>query len=192
MSKLTEIVKQSQETANLELFNKLLNTSPKAEWAKDHPFAKVKKVINGQKIDVPAKYISIERIETLLTQVFQQWYVEILNCGQLAQSIFCVVRLHYYHPITQEWRFQDGVGAMDLQTQKDCSPADLSKIVSGAVQKGLPAAKSYAIKDAAQHLGKLFGKDLNRENVDYTSAFNAVTEHLNPALQRILGKDETA
>lgn len=28
--------------------------------------------------------------------------------------------------------------------------------------KALPAAKSYAIKDACEHIGKLFGRDLNR------------------------------
>ena len=32
-----------------------------------------------------------------------------------------------------------------------------------------PMAKSYAIKDAAEMLGKLFGKNLNRkEDIDYT------------------------
>jgi hypothetical protein len=30
--------------------------------------------------------------------------------------------------------------------------------------KGLPSAKSFAVKDACEHLGRLFGKDLNRES----------------------------
>lgn len=30
--------------------------------------------------------------------------------------------------------------------------------------KALPTAESYAIKDAAEKLGKLFGKDLNRKD----------------------------
>ena len=31
--------------------------------------------------------------------------------------------------------------------------------------KAAPAAESYAIKDAAEKLGKIFGKDLNRKDV---------------------------
>jgi len=30
---------------------------------------------------------------------------------------------------------------------------------------GLPAAESFAIKDAAEKIGRLFGKDLNRKDV---------------------------
>lgn len=39
------------------------------------------------------------------------------------------------------------------------------------VQKALPAAKAYAIKDAAEEFGKIFGRDLNRKDTfnDYTS-----------------------
>ena len=33
---------------------------------------------------------------------------------------------------------------------------------------GAPAAESYAVKDAAEKIGKLFGKDLNRkDNINY-------------------------
>jgi hypothetical protein len=178
--KAKEVLKQSVETANLELFNRFLNARPKPELLKAHEHIKIKK--NGQY--VPAKYLSIERVEQMLTQIFQDWYVEILNCGQLAQSIFCVVRLHYFHPIKQEWRFQDGVGAVDLQTKANAAASDLSQIVPGAVQKGLPSAKSYAIKNAAMHLGKLFGRDVNRDDYDYVSVYETnINPENNPDLQ---------
>jgi len=38
----------------------------------------------------------------------------------------------------------------------------------------LPSAESFAIKDAAQKLGKLFGKDLNRrETVAFAGAYSS-------------------
>lgn len=140
--------------------NLLLNREVPAAWVKDHPFAR------------NVKYLPIEKVEFLLTRIFQEWRVEILNEGQLFQSIYVKVRLHYKNPVNGEWSFHDGVGAVDVQTEKGASPADLAKIVNGAVMKGLPAAKSYAIKDAAEHLGKLFGRDLNRKDViEFTPAY---------------------
>ena len=39
--------------------------------------------------------------------------------------------------------------------------------------KSVPAAESYAVKDAAEKLGKLFGKDLNRKDAfGYTALGN--------------------
>lgn len=140
----------------------LLNKPPHEKWVKPHPLAKVK---NDQGQDVPARYISIEKVEFLLDRIFQDWKVEVLNVGVMFQSVYVTVRLHYKDPVTGEWRFHDGVGAKSVQTDKGASAADLSKIKDAAVTMALPSAKSFAIKDAAEHLGKIFGKDLNRRDV---------------------------
>ena len=58
--------------------------------------------------------------------------------------------------------FQDGVGAAPLQTDKGAGAVDFNAIKSDAVMKAAPAAESYAVKDAAEKIGKLFGKDMNR------------------------------
>ena len=138
----------------------VLNQNPNKAWIKNHPFAK----------DVV--YLPIDKVETMLDMIFQQWRVEILDISQLAQSICCTVRLHYLNPITKEWSYHDGVGAVPLKTDKGFSAADLSHIKSDAVATGAPAAKSFAIKDAAEHLGKLFGRDLNRKDaVAYTNLY---------------------
>lgn len=134
-------------------FLQVVNMSPPETWVKDHPTAK------------GVKYIPIERIELLLTRIFQEWRVEVLREGQLAQSIFVTVRLHYKDPIDGSWRWQDGIGAAPLQTNKDSSAADLANIKSNAVMIGLPAAESFAVKDAAEKIGRLFGKDINRRDV---------------------------
>jgi len=51
-----------------------------------------------------------------------------------------------------------------MQNDAEAAASDMTKIKSNAVQIGLPAAESYAIKDAAEKIGPLFGKDLNRRD----------------------------
>ena len=138
----------------------VLNQTPNRAWIKNHPLT------SG------VVYLPIDKVETMLDMIFQQWRVEILSISQLAQSICCTIRLHYLNPITKEWSYHDGVGAVPLKTDKGFSAADLSHIKSDAVATGAPAAKSFAIKDAAEHLGKLFGRDLNRKDaVAYTNLY---------------------
>ena len=62
----------------------------------------------------------------------------------------------------------DGIGAAQLQTKQGTSPADLQNINNGALSMAFPIAKTAALKDAADHIGKLFGADLNRkETLNY-------------------------
>lgn len=138
--------------------NILLNQEPKSTWVKPHPIAKKK--VDGKQ--VPVEYLPIGRVEWLLTNLFVKWRVELIREGLIANSAYCTIRLHYLDPVTNEWDYQDGIGACPLQTDADASATDWTRIKTDAVMKALPAAKSYAIKDAAEHLGKLFGKDLNR------------------------------
>lgn len=138
-------------------FLAIVNQEPPEKFVKNHPLAP------------GVRYIPIEVIEMMLTKVFQNWYVEILESGQLANSVKVSVRLHYTHPITKQELYQDGVGAVAIQVDKGKNASDLGAIKSNAIMLGLPAAKSFAIKDAAEHIGKVFGRDLNRKD---TMAFN--------------------
>jgi hypothetical protein len=137
----------------------LLNQPPHSKWIKKHPIVKAK---DEQGKMVAASYLPIDKVEFLMDRIFQEWKVEVLREGVMFQSVYVTIRLHYKDPITGEWRFHDGVGAKSVQTDSGFSAADLAHIKDAAVMMALPSAKSYAIKDAAEHLGKLFGKDLNR------------------------------
>ena len=130
--------------------NVLLNQPPKEDWVKQHPMFK------------KVKYLPIERIEYLLTRIFLKWRVEIKEINLLANSVVAIIRLHYVSVLTNEWEYQDGVGAAPLQTDSGAGATEFDKIKNDAVMKAAPAAESYAIKDAAEKIGKLFGKDLNR------------------------------
>ncbi len=163
---LKELTLAPEQAFKQDQLNVLLNHEPPSDWVKAHPmFAGV-------------LYIPIDKVEFLLTRIFQEWRVEVIKYEQLFQSVSVHVRVHYKNPITGEWNFHDGLGAVAVQTEKGASAADLSKIKSDAVMKSLPAAKSFAIKDAAEHLGKLFGKDLNRRD---SIEFNTNTaEYMKP------------
>jgi len=167
MSKNKSLVKivgdevQLEKLVQRDEFLEVVNTSPPPAWVKDHPFVK------------GGKYMPIERIELLLTRIFQEWRVEIRREGQLANSLFVTVRLHYKDPIDGDWRWQDGTGAAPIKTDKGASAADMAAIKNDAVMTGLPAAESFAVKDAAEKIGRLFGKDLNRKDVaGFTPSYN--------------------
>lgn len=145
--------------------NLLLNQPPPDSWIKDHPFAK------------NVKYLPIDKVELMLTRIFQVWKVEILREGALFNSVYVTIRLHYLNPISGEMEFHDGVGAVGVQTDKGESASNLAAIKQDAIMKALPAAVSYAIKDAAEHLGDLFGRNLNRKDtIAFNGSYNVANE----------------
>jgi hypothetical protein len=162
--------------------NYLLNQEPPAAWVKTNKYA-------GN-----TSYIPIDKVEMLLTRIFQEWRVEVLDVKQLFNAVSCHIRLHYKNPTNGEWSYHDGVGAMQIQTKSGASPADLGAINNNAVMMAVPAAKSYAIKDAADHLGKLFGRDLNRKDtMAFTPAYdNELKQSINEKLKSKYGTEATS
>ena len=146
-------------------FNVLMNNPPKKEWIKKHPHGNF-------------NYIPIERVEWLLTYIFTNWHAEIREVKLIANSISVTVRLHYKHPVSGD-TFQDGVGAAPLQTEKGAGAIDFNQMKTNAVQLAAPSAESYAIKEAEEKIGKLFGKDINRKdtmNYDFGNQFDVLDE----------------
>lgn len=132
--------------------NILLNHPPKDEWIKNHPF------VEG------LKYLPIERVEWLLTTIFTRWWVEIQDVKLIGNSVMTTIRLFVLDPVEGVILHQDGVGACALQTDKGAGAIEFNKLKGGAVMMAAPAAESYAIKDAAEKFGKLFGKDISRKS----------------------------
>ena len=169
--------------ADLELaakntdLNILLNQKPKADWIKKNPFA-------GN-----SNYIPIEKIEYLLTSIYLEWKVEVKHWAIAANSIVVTVRLHVKSPITGEWDWQDGIGAAPIQTAKGAAATDFSQVNTSAVQMAAPAAESYAVKDAAEKLGQIFGKDINRKDViEVAPAMENKAAGLKLKLEQLNGK----
>lgn len=149
---IDELYADPIQAAKQNDLNRLLNRDPRPEWIKEHPFAK------------GVRYIPISILEYLLTAIFLQWRIEVLDSKVIANAVQVTVRLSVQDPLTGEWMWQDGIGAAPIQTAKGASATDFTQINTDAVVKASPAAKSYAFKDACESFGRLFGKDLGRKD----------------------------
>lgn len=151
---LAELHYNVQEAFKNDQLNTLLNQPPHKDWLKEYPAV----------MGIKGEYLPIDKIDFMLTRIFQQWHPEVISYSVLFQSIAVHVRLHYKNPVTGEWSFKDGVGACPVQVDAGKNASDLGAIKSRAVQMALPIAKTNAVKDAAEELGALFGRDLNRKD----------------------------
>lgn len=159
----TELAKQQ------DALNFLLNQPVPQQWIKKHPYVSIK--VNGQ--NQPLEYLSVEKVKQLLTQIFQVWESEIVDYKALFNAVSVQVRLRVKNPLTGDWITHDGVGAVDVQTAKGASAADLSQINASAVMKALPAAASYALKNAAEKLGAIFGGHLQKYDLSpFSPSYN--------------------
>lgn len=126
----------------------LLNANPPAKWIARHP-------LSGH------NYLPIDKVELMLDLLFQSWTFDIVSLTETGdmQSVVATIVLKVVGYDGTE-RAMPGVGAAPIQRGKETG-----EILADARQKAYPAAISFAIKDAAEHLGKVFGRDVNRKDV---------------------------
>jgi len=136
-----------------EGLNAILSANPPDKWVKIHPYIK------------DHKYLPIDKVEHLLRKIFKVYRIEITGQGTAFNGVWVTVRVHYLSPSTGQMEYFDGIGACALQTAKGTSPADLANINNGALSMAFPIAKTFAIKDACDMFGNIFGANLNRKDV---------------------------
>lgn len=160
--------------------NIVLNSEPAPAWIKEHPMVSW------------LKYLPIERVEYLLTCIFARWESHIKEVKLIANSIVVTIELRCQNPLDPtDWIIQTWVWAMPIQTEKWAWAINFDKMRSNAIQIWAPAAESYAIKDAAEKLWKIFGKDLNRKDViSYIDRIQNTNELMEK--QNIVDEIETA
>ena len=163
---LQDLLVENEDSLKQNALTVLLNQDPPAKWLVQHPMIR------------DYKYIPIEKIEYLLTRIFGNFNVEIRSTQIVANSVLVTVRLHVINPINGQAMWQDGIGAAPIQTDKGAGATDWNAVKTDGVQKAAPAAETYAVKDAAEKFGKIFGRDVSRKgSMNYTdllkkSAFN--------------------
>lgn len=164
LPKLADLHKDPAQAFKNDELKLLLNQPPSEKWlAKGAP-------------GVPSSWrdLPIDKVEMLLDMIFQRWRVEVLQTQLILNAVQVTIRLHYWNPVVGEWDFHDGIGAKSVQMDKAAEMGDLRSVKDAGVQMAAPAAKSYAIKDAADHLGELFGRSLNRKNrTEFNPKYNA-------------------
>lgn len=142
MRRKEEIVKKLRRKVNEDI----IKTHPTAtRW-------------NGEEY-VPVRYIPIAVIEDLADEIFGHlnWAVTIKDVQTISNSIYVVVTItiKYLDETNTPTTYNiDGCGAVAITDDPT------------SVQKGLPTAKTFAIKNALEHLSKSFGRDINRSDFD--------------------------
>lgn len=149
---IQELYENTDLAIKQDAFMVFLNQDPPQSWVKKNPYA-------GNSL-----YIPVEKVEWLLRRLFKNPRFEIRQQGVMFNSCYTTVRIHYFDPVLNDWTFQDGTGASQIQTTKGSSPAEMQNIGQGAVEKALPDSYSQAIKNAAKKIGRIFGSDLNRDS----------------------------
>lgn len=173
LPKVEDLYADKEELSQFNELNKILNSEPNIQWLQAHPYAKKKINTESGVIEVPCTYVTVQRMEWLLTNIFIVWNLEILQVQLMANSVVVTVRLHYRNPIDGKMYFSDGVGAAPIQTDSGAGAIEFQKMKNNAIQIGAPAAESFAFKDAAEKIGRIFGKDLNRpDQVYYTNLYD--------------------
>lgn len=172
---MQELVETSEQDLKENALTVILNQPPPDKWLEAHP------MIGGY------KYLPIARVEYLLTRVFGKWWVTVKEVQVIANSVAVTITLHVTNPITGEIDIQEGVGAAPIQTKKGAGAMDWNQAQTTGVQMALPMAKTYAVKDAAEGFGKLFGKDVARKTqIDYTGLLKESAPAVDPAEARIV------
>ncbi len=133
----------------------------------------------GTTADKKAKTIYISHIEMTLDEYFfGLWSTENFKWNVISNEIVGSLELVMTHPVTgQVFR---RVGAAAVTIMVDAVPQeikdnpklrnewalDVSNKKPSALDMGFPKLKAECVKNAANSLGKLFGRDLNRKDVN--------------------------
>lgn len=157
--KQTDLFEQVQSTTELEGMKKYL------QFLNKEPSKKNIKVNND------VQYLPIGYIEKLLDEVFKGcWSYTIVSSEVKLNSCVVTIELKVIHPngfvITR-----GGIGAVPVQLKKGEVEINPENINPMALQKCFPSAKSYALSNAAQSLGDIFGRNLMRKDGLYEVGF---------------------
>ena len=127
--------------------------------------------------DKKASTVVISHIEMTLDELFfGQWKTENFKWAAIANEVQGALELVCIHPVTGfEIR---RTGAASIIIMVDRAPENIagqernqwalnpSNKKPNALDMAFPKLKSECLKNAAQSLGKIFGRDLNRKNAD--------------------------
>ena len=159
--------------------------------------------------DGQARYLPISFIEMTLDELFLgQWSTENFKWSAITNEVQASLELVLTHPVTGKEIRRTGAGSIVItvdslsKDQKDKMSKQDRNLWAlnpenkkpNALDLGFPKLKQECIKNAAQSLGKIFGRDINRKKKDsFKPALKPISdEALLAAIKRVEeGKVET-
>lgn len=163
MEQSSQLTKQDQ-LIQLQNFIEKLNREPDAGELDRTP-------------DGKAKTLPISFVEMTLDELFLgQWGTENFTSKVVANEVVGEIELWVIHPITGREIRRSGAAGIIIQVDKAPEEIqgkernqwalDILNKKSNALDLGYPKLKAECTKNAAQSLGKVFGRDLNRKKSD--------------------------
>ena len=182
-----ETVEHFQEPEKLKLlmqdFTRRLNAEPDPREFDKTP-------------DGKAQTLPISFVEMTLDELFLgQWELSDVHAQQIFNEVVGTGILTVWHPVTGRPLKRAGFGAVVITQDKDALVSDFNMTKKkNALDLTFPKLKAEITKNAAQTLGKIFGRDINRKLRDvFKPALKPLSDQgLLDAIKRIEdGKLET-
>lgn len=133
----------------------------------------------GKTPDGKARTVPISFIEMTLDEMFLgQWETSGPTYQQVFNEVVGSLVLTVWHPITGRSIRRVGFASVVITQDKDAQISDFTTTKKkNALDLSFPKLKSECIKNAAQSLGKVFGRDLNRKDSDtYQPIFKKLSD----------------
>lgn len=139
---------------NLQNFVKRLNKEPNE--------AELGRTPDGKARTVPISFVEM----TLDEYFFGLWETSGFQWAVVANEVVGSIELTITHPVTGQKYRRTGAASIVIMVDKGANALDINAKKSNALDMGFPKLKAECVKNAAQSLGKLFGRDLNRKQAD--------------------------
>lgn len=111
-------------------------------------------------------FIPIGEIQRTLDEIYSGlWSETEFKYSVIANEIIGSITLEVFHPVAKVWIKRTGAAAVMIQTNKGTAPTVENKIKNTLI-KDFPHLKSECLKNAAKSLGVVFGRNLNRDEVE--------------------------
>lgn len=133
----------------------------------------------GKTPDGKARTLPISFVEMTLDELFLgQWETSEPTYQQVFNEVVGSLVLTVWHPITNRPIRRVGFASVVITQDKDATISEFNATKKkNALDLSFPKLKSECTKNAAQSLGKIFGRDLNRKDADiYQPIFKKLSD----------------
>ncbi len=115
-----------------------------------------------------SEFLPISMVETQLDETFfGLWQTENFKTKLIANEIVGEIDLKVFHPVTKQWISRTGAAAVQVQQKANTEIDTIGQNkIKNTLVKDYPHLKAECVKNAAKSIGKSFGRDLNRKDVD--------------------------
>jgi hypothetical protein len=152
----------------IKKITEILNQEPPASRIVERKDVSVK--INGKYQKY--RYIPVSAVEAMLDEIFTVFGWELVNFRweTVANEIIASADLRVC--FGDKWITRTGSAAVMIQQVKGSKLSDIDGKFKNALEKDFPHLKSDVLTNAARSLGRIFGRDLNRDNsTNYSKDF---------------------